>query len=157
MPVDLGLSDGSGADVAHAACAENIPVLIVTGRNPDEIEAVGLGCLTKPYKQRDLIAAIDICEALTEGKALSAFIRPAPVPARRAQSFAGLCSVEFVARVARPREDLDERRGGLEAGVEARKRSIGEVMLPYVKPRQLAALLLGISSGFPLRCCCSAR
>ncbi|MCR5872099.1 MULTISPECIES: response regulator [unclassified Sphingomonas] len=66
--VDLGLSDGSGADVAHAACAENIPVLIVTGRNPDEIEAVGLGCLTKPYKQRDLIAAIDICEALTEGK-----------------------------------------------------------------------------------------
>ncbi|MCR5872100.1 MFS transporter [Sphingomonas sp. J344] len=40
--------------------------------------------------------------------------------------------------------------GGLEAGVEARKRSIGEVMLPYVKPRPLAALLLGISSGFPL-------
>lgn len=66
--VDLGLSDGNGADVAHAACAENIPVLIVTGRNPDEIEAIGLGCLTKPYKQRDLIAAIDICEALTEGR-----------------------------------------------------------------------------------------
>ncbi|UUX99589.1 hypothetical protein [Sphingomonas sp. J315] len=34
--------------------------------------------------------------------------------------------------------------------MEARKRSIGEVMLPYVKPRPLAALLLGISSGFPL-------
>lgn len=66
--VDLGLSDGNGADVAHAACAENIPVLIVTGRNPDEVEVIGLGCLTKPYKQRDLIAAIDICEALTEGR-----------------------------------------------------------------------------------------
>lgn len=38
----------------------------------------------------------------------------------------------------------------LEAGVEARKRSLGQVMLPYVKPRPLAALLLGISSGFPL-------
>ena len=66
--VDLGLRDGNGADVAHAACAENIPVLIVTGRHPDEFEAVGLGCLTKPYKQRDLVAAIDICEALTDGR-----------------------------------------------------------------------------------------
>ncbi|MCP3728865.1 MFS transporter [Sphingomonas sp. MG17] len=37
-----------------------------------------------------------------------------------------------------------------EGGVEARKRSFGEVMLPYVRPRPLAALLLGISSGFPL-------
>jgi DNA-binding response OmpR family regulator len=54
--------------VAHAACAENIPVLIVTGRNPDEVEAIGLGCLMKPYKQRDLVAAIDICEALTDGR-----------------------------------------------------------------------------------------
>lgn len=66
--VDLGLSDGNGADVAHAACAENIPVLIVTGRSPDEIEMVGLGCLMKPYKQRDLVAAIDICEALGDGR-----------------------------------------------------------------------------------------
>lgn len=37
-----------------------------------------------------------------------------------------------------------------EAGIEARKRSFGEVMLPYVRPRPIAALLLGISSGFPL-------
>lgn len=66
--VDLGLRDGNGADVAHAACAENIPVLIVSGRDPGEIQAIGLGCLTKPYKQRDLLAAIDICEALGEGK-----------------------------------------------------------------------------------------
>jgi len=66
--VDLGLSDGSGADVAHAACAEKIPVLIITGRDPAEFEPMGLGCLIKPYKQRDLVAAIDICEALTEGR-----------------------------------------------------------------------------------------
>ncbi|MFL9842180.1 response regulator [Sphingomonas sp. ST-64] len=66
--VDLGLRDGSGADVAHAACAENIPVLIVSGRNPDEFDAIGIGCLSKPYKQRDLITAIDICEALTDGR-----------------------------------------------------------------------------------------
>ncbi len=66
--VDLGLSDGNGADVAHAACVKNIPVLIVSGRDPAEFEPIGLGCLTKPYKQRDLVAAIDICEALTEGR-----------------------------------------------------------------------------------------
>lgn len=66
--VDLGLRDGNGADVAHAARAENIPVLIVTGRDPDEIEAIGLGCLAKPYRQRDLLAAIDICEAVAEGR-----------------------------------------------------------------------------------------
>lgn len=35
-------------------------------------------------------------------------------------------------------------------GIEARKRSFGEIMLPYFRPRPVAALLLGISSGFPL-------
>lgn len=68
--VDLGLRDGNGADVAHAACAEKIPVLIVTGRDPAEFAAIGLGCLSKPYKPRDLIAAIDICEALTDGRSI---------------------------------------------------------------------------------------
>ncbi|MBX3593794.1 MFS transporter [Sphingomonas sp.] len=39
---------------------------------------------------------------------------------------------------------------GQAGGIEARKRSFGEIMLPYVRPRPVAALLLGISSGFPL-------
>lgn len=66
--VDLGLRDGDGADVAHAAQAKGMPVLIVTGRRPDEIKAIGLGCLSKPYPQRDLLRAIAIVEALLDGK-----------------------------------------------------------------------------------------
>lgn len=67
--VDLGLRDGSGADVAHAARAEGVPALLVTGRRLDEVEAIGFGCLFKPYPQRDLLAAIAAVEALLEGKA----------------------------------------------------------------------------------------
>lgn len=67
--IDLGLADGNGADVAHAARAEGIPALLVTGRAPDEIEAIAMGCLSKPYPQRDLLAAIGAVEALIEGHA----------------------------------------------------------------------------------------
>jgi DNA-binding response OmpR family regulator len=66
--IDLGLADGNGADVAHAARAENIPALFVTGRPIEEVEAIALGCLSKPYAQRDLLAAIDAVEALIAGK-----------------------------------------------------------------------------------------
>lgn len=66
--VDLGLRDGDGADVAQAAQTKGVPVLIVTGRRLDEVEAIGLGCLSKPYPQRDLLRAIKIVETLLEGK-----------------------------------------------------------------------------------------
>lgn len=66
--VDLGLRDGNGAEVARAAQTRNVPVLIVTGRRLDEVEAIGLGCLSKPYPQRDLLRAIAIVEALLDGK-----------------------------------------------------------------------------------------
>lgn len=66
--VDLGLRDGDGVDVAHAAKAKGVPALIVTGRRLDEVEAIGLGCLSKPYPQRDLLRAIAIVEALLDGK-----------------------------------------------------------------------------------------
>ena len=67
--VDLGLADGNGADVAHAARAQGVPALLVTGRSLDEVEAIALGCLSKPYPQRDLLRAIAIVEALLDGKA----------------------------------------------------------------------------------------
>ncbi len=66
--IDLGLADGNGADVAHAARAEGIPALFVTGRPADEVEAIALGCLSKPYPQRDLLAAIGVVEALLDGR-----------------------------------------------------------------------------------------
>jgi DNA-binding response OmpR family regulator len=66
--VDISLADGSGLDVAHAAYEANIPVLFVTGSCPEGARAVAAGCLSKPYAQRDLLAAIDAIEAVLEGK-----------------------------------------------------------------------------------------
>lgn len=67
--IDLGLADGNGEDVAHAARARGIPALFVTGRPIEEVAAIAFGCLSKPYAQRDLLAAIDAVEAVTGGKA----------------------------------------------------------------------------------------
>lgn len=66
--VDVALSDGSGVDVAKAAHARGIQILFVTGNCPGEARAIAAGCLSKPYPQRDLLAAIDAIEAVTEGK-----------------------------------------------------------------------------------------
>jgi DNA-binding response OmpR family regulator len=66
--VDISLSDGSGIDVARAARDKGIKVLFVTGQCPAEARALAAGCLSKPYPQRDLLAAIDAIEAVIEGK-----------------------------------------------------------------------------------------
>lgn len=66
--VDLMLADGSGIDVARAAQARGIPVMFVTGNCPGEAEMFAAGCLSKPYGQRDLIAAICAIEATRAGK-----------------------------------------------------------------------------------------
>ena len=65
---DINLADGSGIEVAQAAHAKGIPVLFVTGQCPNEARALAAGCLSKPYPQRDLLAAIDAIEAVIEGQ-----------------------------------------------------------------------------------------
>ncbi len=67
--VDVDLSDGSGVTVAQAAHARGIQVLFVTGNCPGDARALAAGCLSKPYPQRDLVAAIDAIEAVVEGRA----------------------------------------------------------------------------------------
>lgn len=67
--VDISLADGNGIDVARAAHARGIAVLFVTGQCPEGGRAVAAGCLSKPYAQRDLLAAIAAIEAVLEGKA----------------------------------------------------------------------------------------
>ncbi|MDF0489514.1 response regulator [Sphingomonas sp. H39-1-10] len=67
--VDVRLSDGSGIDVARAAHAAGLPAMFVTGECPEGGRAVAVGCLAKPYVQRDLLAAIDAIEATLAGKA----------------------------------------------------------------------------------------
>jgi DNA-binding response OmpR family regulator len=66
--VDVSLSDGSGIEVARAGHERGFPVLFVTGNCPGEARALAAGCLSKPYPQRDLLAAIDAIEAVLEGE-----------------------------------------------------------------------------------------
>lgn len=66
--VDLELADGSGIDVARAANSRDIPVMFVTGNCPGEAERYAAGCLSKPYAQRDLLAAITAIEAALDGR-----------------------------------------------------------------------------------------
>lgn len=66
---DVKLSEGdSGVDVARAARALGVPVLFVSGHCPVEAQALAIGCLSKPYRQRDLLDAIDAVEAHLKGK-----------------------------------------------------------------------------------------
>jgi DNA-binding response OmpR family regulator len=74
--IDLVVSDialrgpGTGVDVAKAAFAAEIAVLFVTGLCPVEAKGIAIGCLAKPYTQRDLLASIQaIAQRLVDGKA----------------------------------------------------------------------------------------
>jgi two-component system, response regulator PdtaR len=63
--VDLGLTDGgNGVEVAAEARRFGMHVLFVTGRCPKGAESLGIGCLEKPFSQRDLRAAIEAIETL---------------------------------------------------------------------------------------------
>ena len=66
--VDISLADGSGLDVARAASAAGITAMFVTGDCPAGGEDVAAGCLSKPYAQRDLLAAINAVEAVVDGR-----------------------------------------------------------------------------------------
>lgn len=78
--VDLVLADirltgkRSGVEVAQIAHDQGVPVLFVTGRFPSEARHLGLGCLSKPYGQRDLLTAIEAVDAVMRGE------KPARIP-----------------------------------------------------------------------------
>ena len=66
---DVNLSDGgNGHDVARAAHGKGIPLIFVTGSCPDDAKAFAVGLLSKPYSQRDLLAAIDVVDAKLSGR-----------------------------------------------------------------------------------------
>ncbi|HWK36017.1 MAG TPA: response regulator [Sphingomonas sp.] len=65
--VDMTLVDGSGIDVARAAQRHGVQVMFVTGECPVEARTLSAGCLSKPYPQRDLTAAIDALEKVLGG------------------------------------------------------------------------------------------
>ena len=73
--VDLVLSDvrltgkRSGIDLARAAKDRGIPVLFSTGHAvPDEAKALAVGCLSKPYTERQLKNALEAVDKLLAGE-----------------------------------------------------------------------------------------
>jgi len=73
--VDLVLSDvrlsgkRSGLDLADAAANRGIPVLLSTGHElPEQAKAKALGCLRKPYTERQLKNALEAVDRLLTGE-----------------------------------------------------------------------------------------
>lgn len=79
--VDLVIADvqlhgpKTGIDVARHAHGRSVPLLFVTGACPADARHLALGCLAKPYSQRDLLGAIGVVDAVLRG------VRPGRVPA----------------------------------------------------------------------------
>lgn len=67
---DINLTDGSGVDVAQVAFDRGLPVLFVSGFCPEGARRLAVGCLAKPYAQRDLLQSIDAIEALQAGRSI---------------------------------------------------------------------------------------
>ena len=73
--IDLILTDvrltgqRTGVDLAKAAKARAIPVLFSTGMKlPDEATAHAIGCLNKPYNERQLRDALDSVDRILAGE-----------------------------------------------------------------------------------------
>ena len=66
---DIGLAgEGDGIDVARAAAAKGVPVLFVTGNCSEEAQGLALGCLRKPYTERDLLNALEAVDDHLQGR-----------------------------------------------------------------------------------------
>ncbi|MBK5265660.1 MAG: response regulator [Alphaproteobacteria bacterium] len=72
--IDLVLADikltgkRSGIDVAQIAHDKGIAVLFVTAFCSDDAKHLAIGCLSKPYAQRDLLTSIEIADSILRGK-----------------------------------------------------------------------------------------
>ncbi len=71
--IDLIVSDvnlrgeGNGVDIARAAHGAGIALLFVSAQCPEEARGVAVGCLAKPYTQRDLLGSIEAVAATRSG------------------------------------------------------------------------------------------
>jgi DNA-binding response OmpR family regulator len=73
---DVKLSRGtSGRDVALGARDAGIPLLFVTASCPIDAPALAVGCLAKPYRQRELKLAIEAVAARVGGNEVKKPIR----------------------------------------------------------------------------------
>ena len=58
----------TGRDVAELAATKKIKVLFVTGNCPDGVEHLAVGCLMKPYTQKQLLVSLEAVERISAGK-----------------------------------------------------------------------------------------
>lgn len=65
---DLKLNGSDGRDVAMAARDAAIPVLFVTATCPTDAQDIAVGCLSKPYSQKELKNAIEAVANYLDGK-----------------------------------------------------------------------------------------
>lgn len=66
---DVGLrSERTGIDLARAANERSIPTLLVTGQPYPEAAEVAVGCLMKPYSDRQLKGAIEAVDRILSGE-----------------------------------------------------------------------------------------
>jgi CheY-like chemotaxis protein len=66
--ISLAEGEGSGIDVARHAHALGIPVIFVTGDCPADGKAFARGCLAKPFRAADLLAAIAAIDGQIQGR-----------------------------------------------------------------------------------------
>jgi CheY-like chemotaxis protein len=65
---DISLAEGTGVDVARHAHAMGIPVIFVTGDCPTDGKPFARGCLAKPFRAADLLAAIAAIDGQLQGR-----------------------------------------------------------------------------------------
>ena len=72
--VDLILSDvrlrgeRTGIELANEAKRRGVPLLFVTGHPPDDAHELAIGCLHKPYTERQLRRALETVDLYLAGK-----------------------------------------------------------------------------------------
>ena len=65
-------SQQTGIDLATHAKARNIPTLFATGHEYPSAASVAVGCLGKPYSERQLIKAIEFVDRHLQGEKVKA-------------------------------------------------------------------------------------
>jgi two-component system, response regulator PdtaR len=71
--LDVTLSDGgSGVDLARIAATRGVAVLFASGQFPQDAAEFAHGCLAKPYRPKELLAALAIIERSLGGASIGA-------------------------------------------------------------------------------------
>ena len=61
-------SQQSGIDLAHHAKERNVPTLFATGHAYPHAAEIAVGCLSKPYSERQLLKAVECVDRYLQGE-----------------------------------------------------------------------------------------